>query len=103
MGRETRSYETEDSARQAHEDLYNNGATTATFTSSGGESDGTGGEYEVSFDRDSMDVGIDSAYRILGEYRPFSYDEIARIMAKREHNPVDHHLEGKLRKEGHIK
>lgn len=51
----------------------------------------------------SMDVGVDSAARILGEYRPFSYEEIARIMSKREHNPVDHHLEGKLRKEGHIK
>lgn len=44
----------------------------------------------------SMDVGVDSAYRILGEYRPFSYDEIAEIMSKREHNPVDHHVEKKI-------
>jgi len=51
----------------------------------------------------SMDVGVDSAYRILGEYRPFNYVEISNIMDKREHNPVDHHLELKLRKEGHIK
>jgi len=51
----------------------------------------------------SMDVGVDSAARVLGEYRPFSFDEIKRIMVKREHNPVDHHLEKKLRKEGYIK
>lgn len=51
----------------------------------------------------SMDVGVDSAARILGEYRPFNYTEIKRILDKREHNPVDHHLELKLRKEGHIK
>jgi len=30
-----------------------------------------------------MDIGIDSAYRILGEYRPFSFDEIKSIMDKR--------------------
>lgn len=40
----------------------------------------------------SMDVGVDSAYRILGEYRPFSFDEIKAIMDKREDNPVDHHV-----------
>jgi calcineurin-like phosphoesterase family protein len=44
----------------------------------------------------SMDVGVDSAYRILGEYRPFNLHEIAKIMSKRGHNPVDHHLESKL-------
>ena len=41
----------------------------------------------------SMDVGVDSAYRILGEYRPFSFEEIKAIMDKREDNPVDHHVE----------
>lgn len=51
----------------------------------------------------SMDVGVDSAYRILGSFRPFSYEEIKKIMEGRGHNPVDHHLEIKLRKEGHIK
>lgn len=40
----------------------------------------------------SMDVGVDSAYRILGEYRPFSFEEIKAIMDKREDNPVDHHV-----------
>lgn len=44
----------------------------------------------------SMDVGVDSAYRILGEYRPFSYEEIKSIMDKREHNPIDHHVEVKV-------
>ncbi len=46
----------------------------------------------------SMDVGVDSAYRILGEYRPFSLREINNIMEKRGHNPVDHHVEKKLAK-----
>ncbi len=41
----------------------------------------------------SMDVGVDSAYRILGVFRPFSFEEIQKIMETRTHNPVDHHLE----------
>jgi calcineurin-like phosphoesterase family protein len=41
----------------------------------------------------SMDVGVDSANRILGEYRPFSFDEISRILSKREFKGVDHHEE----------
>lgn len=39
----------------------------------------------------SMDVGVDAAYRILGEYRPFSYDEVKEILNSREHMAVDHH------------
>lgn len=39
----------------------------------------------------SMDVGVDSAYRILGEYRPFSLNEIMLIMNKRETKIIDHH------------
>lgn len=39
----------------------------------------------------SMDVGIDSAFRILGEYRPFHIDEILKIMEKREIYFPDHH------------
>ena len=39
----------------------------------------------------SMDVGVDSAYRILGEYRPFSFDEVMIIMNKRENKIIDHH------------
>jgi calcineurin-like phosphoesterase family protein len=39
----------------------------------------------------SMDVGVDTAYRLTGEYRPFSIDEIIKIMDKRNVNFVDHH------------
>lgn len=46
----------------------------------------------------SMDVGVDSAFRILGEYRPFSLREIKNIMEKRGHNPVDHHVELRIKK-----
>ena len=35
-------------------------------------------------DRRSMDVGVDNAYRILGEYRPFSFDEIRKRFSKNE-------------------
>lgn len=34
----------------------------------------------------SMDAGIDNAYKILGEYRPFSFDEIYKILEKRNVN-----------------
>lgn len=41
----------------------------------------------------SMDVGVDNAFKILGEYRPFSFDEIMSIMNKRNgHNTGDHHI-----------
>ncbi|MCK9458306.1 MAG: hypothetical protein M0R80_01530 [Proteobacteria bacterium] len=33
--------------------------------------------------RFSMDVGIDNAFKLLGEYRPFSLDEIESIMSTR--------------------
>lgn len=39
----------------------------------------------------SMDVGVDSAYRILGEYRPFSLREVMNIMNKRDIHEIDHH------------
>lgn len=39
----------------------------------------------------SMDVGIDAAYKIYGEYKPFHIDDIVRIMEKREIQKVDHH------------
>lgn len=39
----------------------------------------------------SMDVGVDTAARILGEYRPFSFNEIKSILDKREKMVVDHH------------
>jgi len=39
----------------------------------------------------SMDVGVDSAARVLGEYRPFRLSEITNIMKKREPKIIDHH------------
>lgn len=54
------------------------------------------GSLEVYFDsllpeRRSMDVGVDNAYRLLGEYRPFSFDEIKNILGRRKGYKVDHH------------
>lgn len=40
----------------------------------------------------SMDVGIDSAYKLFGEYRPFHIDEINKIMSNISTEIVDHHL-----------
>ncbi len=41
----------------------------------------------------SMDVGVDAANRIFGEFRPFSYREIEKIMADRPILFPDHHDE----------
>jgi calcineurin-like phosphoesterase family protein len=35
-------------------------------------------------DRRSMDVGVDNAYRLLGEYRPFSFKEVIDLMKHRK-------------------
>jgi len=40
-----------------------------------------------------LDVGIDNAFNILGEYRPFSFDEIKSIMDNVDIKYVDHHVE----------
>lgn len=39
----------------------------------------------------SMDIGIDSAFKILGEYRPFHIKEIYDILSKRDAKIIDHH------------
>jgi calcineurin-like phosphoesterase family protein len=39
----------------------------------------------------SMDVGVDNAYVMYKEWRPFSYLEIVDIMSKREMELPDHH------------
>lgn len=39
----------------------------------------------------TIDVGLDSAKRILGEYRPFKFQELQNIMSKREVYHEDHH------------
>lgn len=38
-----------------------------------------------------LDVGIDSAYEKLGEYRPFSFEEVASYLIPKPINFVDHH------------
>lgn len=43
--------------------------------------------------RRSFDVGVDNAYKLLGEYRPFSYDEIVDIMSTKKGHSIDHHGE----------
>lgn len=42
--------------------------------------------------RRSMDVGVDNAYKILGEFRPFSFEEIRKIMDAKEGFSFDHHI-----------
>jgi calcineurin-like phosphoesterase family protein len=39
--------------------------------------------------RFSMDVGIDNIYKILGEYRPVSFEEIEKIFSKRKGISID--------------
>jgi calcineurin-like phosphoesterase family protein len=39
----------------------------------------------------SMDVGVDVAYKLFGEYRPFHIDEIRQIMQSKTQVVVDHH------------
>jgi calcineurin-like phosphoesterase family protein len=40
----------------------------------------------------SMDVGMDAAYAILGEFRPFSLDEVLDIIKRTKvFKPIDHH------------
>jgi calcineurin-like phosphoesterase family protein len=39
----------------------------------------------------SMDVGIDNAFKLYGEYVPFSLTDILDIMGKREIKIIDHH------------
>lgn len=39
----------------------------------------------------SMDVGVDVAFRMFGEYRPFSWTEINQMLSKKETEVVDHH------------
>lgn len=38
-----------------------------------------------------LDVGVDTAFRLLEEYRPFKFEEIKKIMNKRKILRIDHH------------
>jgi calcineurin-like phosphoesterase family protein len=40
----------------------------------------------------SMDCGVDVAYKMFGEYRPFALTEIVDIMSKKTFEKVDHHF-----------
>jgi len=42
--------------------------------------------------RKSLDVGVDNANRLLGSYRPFSLEELEKMMSKREGFSMDHHV-----------
>lgn len=39
----------------------------------------------------SYDIGVDVAYKHFGEFRPFTFQEIADIMSKKTFKSVDHH------------
>ena len=39
----------------------------------------------------SMDVGVDNAFRLFGQYRPFSMEEVTEILDKRPILFIDHH------------
>lgn len=39
----------------------------------------------------SMDVGVDAAFALFGEYRPFSWKEVQTIMSKIDIKILDHH------------
>lgn len=39
----------------------------------------------------SLDVGVDKAFELYGEYRPFSQEDIRRFMNKREFKQFSHH------------
>lgn len=43
--------------------------------------------------RRSIDVGVDNAYRVLGESRPFSFDELHDLLNARPGYSIDHHVE----------
>jgi calcineurin-like phosphoesterase family protein len=42
----------------------------------------------------SIDVGIDNAYKLLGEYRPFNITEVYEVLKDRSSQIVDHHIKG---------
>ncbi|WP_341433759.1 hypothetical protein, partial [Mesomycoplasma ovipneumoniae] len=41
--------------------------------------------------RRAFDAGVDNAAKILGAYRPWTYDEIKKIMEQRTGCSIDHH------------
>jgi calcineurin-like phosphoesterase family protein len=49
------------------------------------------GSLEWSPNGKSMDVGIDNAYKLFGEYRPFALEEVVALMDARNIAFHDHH------------
>jgi calcineurin-like phosphoesterase family protein len=43
-------------------------------------------------DRKSLDVGVDNAKKLLGEYRPFSLEELMNIFSRKLGHSMDHHI-----------
>lgn len=41
--------------------------------------------------RRSLDVGVDNIYKVIGEYRPISFDELDEMFEKRLGHSIDHH------------
>lgn len=51
--------------------------------------------------RRSMDVGVDNAKKLLGEYKPFSEDFIMdRLLARQNHDPVEWYRERQAKRGG---
>lgn len=50
--------------------------------------------------RRSIDVGVDNAYKILGEYRPFEFQDLYDIFSKRDGASIDHHKESAGEQDG---
>jgi calcineurin-like phosphoesterase family protein len=44
-------------------------------------------------ERRSVDVGVDNAFKILGDYRPFSFIELQKLFANKKGSFIDHHKE----------
>ncbi len=49
-----------------------------------------GGISDIEWGR-SLDVGVDNAYQLFGEWRPFSEEDVMRILSKREKKIFGHH------------
>lgn len=41
--------------------------------------------------RKAFDCGVDNAYKLLGEYRPFSLDEVMEVIKNKKGEIIDHH------------
>ena len=49
--------------------------------------------------RRSIDVGVDNAFRLFGEYRPLSLEEIRDFFKNKPGHSIDHHRPGEITQE----